>query len=129
MSFIGGGGSSGAIAGAFRPGDAIELAVRAAIFGEGIDESAFAEAVDADTCVADETTAGDLDRPSPSYGAAIYRTGMIVAYEKMVGKLSVDTGCMENQIKIIAPLINDRLDAEGKCPNKEVPTLERLVYV
>lgn len=129
LGYIGGGGSSGVIAGKFRPGDAIEIAVRAAIFGKGVDANAFADAVDADTCVADETSANDLNRPGVSYGAAVYRAGMIVAYEKMVKKLPVDTSCMKNQMEIIAPLINDRLDAKGECPNKAVPVLESLKYV
>lgn len=123
--FIAGGGHSLSFAGELGDGWAVELAVRATVFGDGVPIDAFVEAVDQDTCVADKPTADEL-KNGPGYGNALYRTGMIAALLNMAGTTAPDTKCMSNQLAVIQPVIDARLNAQGQCPNKAVSKLEKL---
>ena len=126
--FVAGGGHSAAFAGNLGEGWAVELAVRATVFGDGVPLDAFIEAINKDTCVVDKPTADELSA-GPSYGNALYRTGMLAAMINMAGTIGEDTSCMSNQLAVIQPIIDARLNAPGQCPNKAVPKLEKLQYV
>ncbi|KAL1959272.1 hypothetical protein VTO42DRAFT_2459 [Malbranchea cinnamomea] len=126
LSVVSGEGHSAAFSGALPVGHALELAVRATVFGDGVPLDAFIDAVNRDTCVADEDTANGLNNPNPNWAVAIYRAGMIGALLKIAGVEDGSTECMSNQLAVLEPILSARLDAPGACPNKAAPNLEKI---
>ncbi|OJD14822.1 hypothetical protein AJ78_04878 [Emergomyces pasteurianus Ep9510] len=84
-------------------------------------DNEFAEAVAADTCVADEQAAADLKQGR--YRGALDGAMSVAAYLKLVKTPPLDASCMNNQLKYLSPYLDARWDTPGQCPNKVAPRL------
>ncbi|KAL2375908.1 hypothetical protein RJ035_008203 [Blastomyces gilchristii] len=94
-------GNSALFGSSFRQVDAIKMLVVVMFHGyPGIPMDEFINAVAADTCVADEPAAKELER----------RDG---------------ASCMRNQLNLLQPILNRLWDAKTGCPNKVAPKLIR----
>ncbi|KLJ05826.1 hypothetical protein EMPG_10744 [Blastomyces silverae] len=89
----------------------------------GIPEDKFAEAVAADSCVADERAVEELG--SGKYAAALEGGLAVAAYLKLVKTPPLDASCMSTQLNFLKTYLDARWDAPGQCPNKVAPKLVR----
>ncbi|KLJ12223.1 hypothetical protein EMPG_12713 [Blastomyces silverae] len=112
--------------GHFRPADGLKAVLSALwVGGPGVPYEPFLNAVNADTCVADEQAAESLERDG-SLGDAVDRAFAVAAYLKLVkGNPPFDASCMSNQLKVLRPILDQRWDAPGQCPDKKAPILEK----
>ncbi|KAG5292968.1 con13-like protein [Histoplasma ohiense] len=121
-------GNSAIFGGHLRPAYILRSLLKALHLGvSGIPIDEFKKAVEADSCVADETSSNELKRGG--YGEAIERGLAIAAYLKLVKTPPIDASCMSNQLKILGGILDERWDAPGQCPNKVAPKLEEYRYV
>ncbi|KLJ10661.1 hypothetical protein EMPG_13968 [Blastomyces silverae] len=80
------------------------------------------KAVTTNTCVADEDAVEELKR-NGGYGWALENGMTIAAYLKLVKNPPIGASCMSNQLAVLGPILDQRWDASGKCPNKIAPNL------
>ncbi|EQL33882.1 hypothetical protein BDFG_04157 [Blastomyces dermatitidis ATCC 26199] len=108
-------GNSALFGSSFRQVDAIKMLVVVMFHGyPGIPMDEFINAVAADTCVADEPAAKELERRDGTYGRAIES-----------GFDGCNASCMRNQLNLLQPILNRLWDAKTGCPNKVAPKLIR----
>ncbi|PGH05421.1 hypothetical protein GX51_02945 [Blastomyces parvus] len=93
----------------------------------GIPRDQFAEAVAADSCVADERAVTELE--NGDYSAALEGGLTVAAYLKLVKTPPLDASCMSTQLSFLRTYLDARWDAPGQCPNKVAPTLVRYKSV
>lgn len=105
------------------PYDEFKMMVTALRIGSpGIPEDKFAEAVAADSCVADQPAADKIEKDG-NYGSALEAGLTVVAYLKLVKSPPLDASCMQKQLDFLKPYLDARWDAPGQCPNKVPPNI------
>ncbi|KFX88618.1 hypothetical protein V490_07516 [Pseudogymnoascus sp. VKM F-3557] len=87
------------------------------------DPAGWKDAVNKDTCVADNDSSGDVSKGD--FNTAASRAAVVIAYEAIIGPFPVATSCMSNQIAYIKSHASDAFDKAVGCSKKVESIRER----